>query len=155
MEKRNDNIDTMNEDSMKHWKKLSELLIPLFKGNGIVSLSIVDNKSDLEYLLALVLNQELTASDDKELFNFGADDIVLVKLEVINNTSLKYWGKINWLSKPKNHNCYKSFQDPFFGLFKLEGNHVQLAQAMFGDYDQNDLDENNLIRSDINWMYEL
>ena len=138
-----------DENLLKHLEKVSEIISPLFKNNGMVDLLNLDKKNDLGYVLALILNSKLAYR------GFGADDIVALHLEVENNKFLKYWGKINWLAKPSNHECHKSYQDPFYGLFKLENNHIDFVEGMFGDYDKSDLDSKFWIYSEMNWIYEL
>ena len=147
--------DNVDENLLKHLSKVSKILIPLFKNNGKVDLLNLDKKSDLEYLLALILNCRFVSSEDKNGRSFGADDVIAVQLEVENNEFLKYWGKINWLSKPNDHECHKSYQDPFYGLFKLENNHIEIVETMFGDYDKRDLDGQYWIESEMNWMYDV
>lgn len=146
----NENTD---KNLLKHLKKVGKVINPLFDNNGEVDLTNLERKGDLEYLLALVLNCQLVSSEDKNERSFGADDVIALKLEVEENRYLKYWGKINWLSKPKNHECFRSYQDPFYGLFKFEHNQLEIVETMFGDYDKNDLDGQHWIESKMNWMY--
>ncbi|WP_106794314.1 hypothetical protein [Aquimarina sp. Aq78] len=101
------------------------------------------------------MNCKFASSNDKNNLSFGADDVIAIQLEIENNDSLKYWGKINWLSKPNDHECHRSYQDPFYGTFKLENNQLEIVKAMFGDYDKNDLDGQYWIESEMNWMYDL
>jgi hypothetical protein len=135
--------------------KINNIVKPLFQKNGRINITNLDGKSDLEYLLALMLNCKFVSSKDKNSRRFGADDIIAIRLEIENNNLLKYWGKINWLSKPNNHECYRSYQDPFYGTFKLENNQLMIVKAMFGDYDKNDLDGQYWIDTEMNWMYDL
>jgi hypothetical protein len=135
--------------------KMSEIISPLFKNNGQVDLANLEKKSDLAYLLALAINTKFEASEDKISRGFGADNVIALKLEIKENKFLTYWGKINWLSTPNSHACFKSYQDPFYALFKFENNQVEIVEAMFGDYDKNDLDSQHWIGSDMNWMYDL
>ena len=147
--------DNAEQNLHKHLSKVSEIMNPLFVNNGEVDLTNFKKKGDLEYLLALVLNCKFVSSEDKNERSFGADDVIALRLEVENNKLLKYWGKINWLSLPNDHDCYKSYQDPFYGLFKLDNNRIEIVEAMFGDYDKNDLDGQHWIDSEMNWMYDL
>ncbi|MEM7424824.1 MAG: hypothetical protein AAF441_01925 [Pseudomonadota bacterium] len=146
--------DNANESLIELLHKFSAITHPLFANNGIVDLSNLEKKSDLEYILALVLNSKLASSKDKNGRRFGADDVIALKLEIEGNRFLKFWGKINWLSKPKDHKCFRSYQDPFYGLFRFENNQFEIVQAMFGDYDKNDLDGQYWIETEMNWMYE-
>lgn len=130
--------------------KVHEIISPVFAHNGKVDLLSLDKKGDLGFLVSLILNNKLGCS-----INFGADHISIIQLEVEDNKFLKYWGKINWLSIPSNHECHNSYQDPFYGLFKLEDDHLELIEAMFGDYDKKDLDNQYWIFSEMNWMYDL
>ena len=122
---------------------------------NLIDLSNFDEKGDMEYLLALIINCKFSSSDDKQSRSFGADDIIAIQLEVDNNEILKYWGKINWLSKPKDHECYKSYQDPFYGELKLNNNGLEIEKAMFGDFDKTDLEGLHWIETEMNWMYDL
>lgn len=144
-----------NENLVEILDKMGEIIFPLFKNNGQVDLANFEKKSDLAYVLALALNTKFEASDDKITRSFGADNVIALKLEVKENKFLTYWGKINWLSTPNHHECFKSYQDPFYALFKYENNQVDIVEAMFGDYDKNDLDSQNWMTSDMNWMYDL
>lgn len=148
----NDNAD---ENLLKHLKKVGEIINPLFENNGQVDLANLERKGDLEYLLALILNCKFVSSEDKNERSFGVDDVIALKLEIEANKYLKYWGKINWLSKPNDHECFKSYQDPFYGLFKLDNNQIEIVEAMFGDYDKNDLDGQCWIENEMNWMYDI
>ncbi|WP_299190504.1 hypothetical protein [uncultured Aquimarina sp.] len=147
--------DNADQNVIELLTKISSIIIPLFNKNGIIELSKLDRKSDLEYLTALLLNSKFMSAENKNERNFGADDVIILKLEIEKNKFLKYWGKINWLSKPNDHECYKSYQDPFYGLFKIDNDQIVFVEAMFGDYDRNDLDGQYWIESDMNWMYEL
>ena len=147
--------DKADGNLLEYLDKVSEIINPLFSNNGEVDLSNLDKKSDLEYLLALILNSKFASSEDKNRRSFGADDVIALQLEVENNKFLKYWGKINWLSKPNDHECHKSYQDPFYGLFKLDNNRTEIVEAMFGDYEKKDLDGRYWIESEMNWMYDL
>lgn len=131
-----------------------ELTYPLFERNGVLELSSFESKSDLEYFLALLLNTQFVTSENKRERSFGADDVVALKIEIEKNKLLRYWGKINWLSKPTDHKCHRSYQDPFYGLFELNNNRIELVEATFGDYDKNDLDTAYWIESEMNWMYD-
>jgi hypothetical protein len=144
-----------DENLLKHLKKVGEIINPLFGNNGQVDLTNLERKGDLEYLLALILNCKFVSSEDKNERSFGADDVIALKLEIEGNKYLKYWGKINWLSKPNDHECFKSYQDPFYGLFKLDNNQIEIVEAMFGDYDKNDLDGRYWIENEMNWMYDI
>ncbi|MFS4445588.1 hypothetical protein [Maribacter sp. 2307UL18-2] len=137
------------------YEEIGEIINPLFIKNGEVDLSKLHKKGNLEYLLALLLNSKFVSSENKNVRSFGADDVIALKLEVEKNSVLKYWGKINWLSKPNGHKCFRWYQDPFYGLFKLENNKLKLVKGMFGDYDKNDLDGQYWIASEMNWMYDL
>lgn len=143
-----------NENLIEILDKISEIISPLFNNNGQIDLANFEKKSDLAYLLALALNSKFAASEDKITRSFGADHVIALKLEVKENKFLTYWGKINWLSKPTHHECFKSYQDPFYALFTLENNQVDILEAMFGDYDKNDLDSQYWMTSDMNWMYD-
>jgi len=147
--------DESDENLIEILDKMSEIISPLFKNNGQVDLANLEKKSDLAYLLALAINSKFEASEDKISRSFGADNVIALKLEVKENKFLTYWGKINWLSTPNHHECFKSYQDPFYALFTLENNQVDILEAMFGDYDKNDLDGQHWIASDMNWMYDL
>ena len=147
--------DNSDENLLKYLKKVNEIINPLFENNGTIDLSNLDRKNDLEYLLALILNCKFVSNEDKNIRSFGADDVIVLQLEVENNKFLKYWGKINWLSKPNEHECFKSYQDPFFALFKLDNNDIEIVETMFGDYDKNDLDGQYWIESDMDWKYEI
>ncbi len=144
-----------NENLVEILDKMSEIISPLFNHNGQIDLSNLKEKNDLEYLLALALNTKFDAIEDKISLSFGADNVIALNLEVKENKFLTYWGKINWLSKPNHHECFKSYQDPFYALFKFENNQVEIIEAMFGDYNKNDLDGQHWIASDMNWMYDL
>ncbi len=144
-----------DENLHKCLSKISEIINPLFKNNGNVNLSTFEPKGDLEHLLALALNCKFDSSEEQNNRSFSADDVIALQLEIENNKFLKYWGKINWLSKPNNHECHKMNQDPFYGLFKLENKQVEIVEIMFGDYDKKDLDGQIWIESKINWMYDL
>lgn len=148
-------IDNADENLIELLDKVSGILNPLFKNNGLVNLSNLDRKSDLEFLLAVLLNTKFASTEDKNGRSFGADDVIALKLEVEGNRYLKYWGKINWLSKPNDHECFRSYQDPFYGLFKFENSQLEIVEAMFGDYDKNDLDGQYWIESEMNWMYDI
>lgn len=147
--------DIADDNLLNHIDKVSKIVNPLFENNGKVNLTSLDKRSDLEHLMALILNCKFTSSEDKNGRSFGVDIVTALQLEVENNQILKYWGKINWLSKPNDHECHQSYQDPFYGLLKLENNQLELVQAMFGDYDSNDLDGKYWISSEMNWMYYL
>lgn len=134
---------------------LRETTHSLFSLDGEVNLDHLQQKSDLEYLLALILNCKFISSEDKYFRSFGADDVIAIQLEIENNRLLKYWGEIHWLSTPKDHDCYQSYQDPFFGVFELENGSIKMVQAMFGDYDKYDLDTLLWRKSEINWMYDI
>ncbi|GAA3523488.1 hypothetical protein GCM10022393_42940 [Aquimarina addita] len=142
-------------DLIEYLNNILNIIKPLFNKNGIVDLSKVSKKADLEFILALLLNSKFISSEDKNGRSFGADDVIALKLEIEGNRYLKYWGRINWLSKPNDHECHKSYQDPFYGLFELKNNRLELNEAMFGDYDKNDLDGNHWIESYMNWMYDI
>ncbi len=147
--------DNADENLLKHLKKVGKIINPLFDNNGEVDLTNLERKGDLEYLLALILNCKFVSSEDKKERGFGADDVIALKLEIEGNKYLKYWGKINWLSKPNDYKCFKSYQDPFYGLFKLDNNQIEIVKAMFGDYDNNDLDGQYWIENEMNWMYDI
>lgn len=147
--------DTSSERLTEHLEQVYEITKPLFQKNGRITLPSLDNIGNLEYRLALILNCKFASSDDKNDRRFGADDVIAIQLEIENNDLLKYWGKINWLSKPNNHICHNAYQDPFFGIFKLESNQISIVKAMFGDYDKTDLDGQNWVESKVNWMYDL
>ncbi len=51
---------------------------------------------------------------------FGTDDVIVLKLVIEGNRYLRYWRKINWLSKPNNHDCYISYQDPFIDYLNMK-----------------------------------
>ena len=148
-------IDSSDERLTEYLFKVEKIVRPIFKNNGGFDLSNFDEKGDMEYLLALIINCKFSSSDDKQSRSFGADDIIAIQLEVDNNEILKYWGKINWLSKPKDHECYKSYQDPFYGELKLNNNGLEIEKAMFGDFDKTDLEGLHWIETEMNWMYDL
>lgn len=135
--------------------KLRKIMNPLFDQYGIIDLHSFEGRSDLEYVLALLLNSIFMNSKDKNYRRFGADDVVALKIEVEKNIYLKYWGKINWLAKPKEHQCHRSFQDPFYGFFKIENEQLKLIEIKFGDYDLNDLDGDYWITTEMNWIYTI
>lgn len=140
---------------IEYQDKLRTILKPLLKEKGSVDLSNFDKKNDLEYLLALVLNQNLSSSEEKDSRSFGADTISAIQIEITDNEYLKYWGKINWLSKPNAHKCYKEYQDPFYGVFKVKNDQFEIVKGMFGTYDKIDLDGDYWIASEIHWMYDV
>ncbi|MFK7972439.1 MAG: hypothetical protein AB8F95_18865 [Bacteroidia bacterium] len=135
--------------------KTTAIIRPLLLQNGPIDVAKIDDKDGLAYLVAVILNYRFASSDDKRNRSFGADDVVAVKLEVEQNAYLKYWGKISWLSTPKDHQCHRSFQDPFYGVFKLHDDNIELTEAVFGDYDQTDLSGDLWIDNTIDWMYDV
>lgn len=145
----------MDEELLPILEKIKIVIAPLLRTNGIVDLSTLENKSNLEYFIALLLNSKFVKSKDKNARSFGADDVIAIRLKVEQYTFFKYWGKIYWLSKPKNHECYRFYQDPFYGCFKLEKNQLKLVEAMFGDYEKNDLEMESWIDSEMSWMYDM
>lgn len=148
-------ITNANESLQNHLKEIGKIINPLFENNGVVDLTKFEKKGNLEDLIALTLNCKFVLSEDKNDRRFGVDDVIALKLEVEENRYIKYWGKIYWLSKPNDHECFKSYQDPFYGLFKLENNQIVIEEAMFGDYNKNDLDGQYWIESEMNWMYDI
>ena len=113
----------------EYLEKIKELIKALSLQNGFVDVTKDDKKADLAYVLALLLNQYFASCEDKEIRNFGADRVRLVKLQAKEKNFLCYWGIINWLSTPKEHKCYRSFRDPFYALFQLENEQLQLIEA--------------------------
>ena len=107
----------------------------------------------MAYLLAFSFNTKFDTNEDKIIRNFDADNVIAMILEVKGNNFLIYWGKINWLLKPTYHECFQSYKDPFYALFKFENKKVNIVEAMFGDYHKNDLNSQHWITSDMNWMY--
>ncbi|MFC4632459.1 hypothetical protein ACFO3O_00960 [Dokdonia ponticola] len=148
-------LDNADEDLLKYLDKVSDIISPLFKNNGKVDLLNLEKKHDLELLLGLILNCNFASNGGGNSLSFGADYVIAIQIEVENNKYLNYWGKINWLSMPNGHECHNSYQDPFYVLFKLENNHIDIVDSMFGDYDKTDLDSQQWIYSEINWMYDL
>lgn len=143
-----------NERLAKYLEDVKQIIEPYFQVNGKINMSNFEEKNDLSHLLALIINCEFIADDSKEISSFGADDIIPLQLEIVDHTRLKYWGKISWLTKPKEHLCYRSFQDPFY--CELKSNHQELVieKMMFGNYDKIDLDGLYWIGAEVNWMYE-
>ncbi len=135
--------------------KVSEIMKPLFKNNGVVNIDQLKSRNELEYFLAQLMNTKFTSNKNKQGWNFGADEVIAIQIKIEKNNELKYFGKIKWISTPKNHQCYKSYLDPFYGVFKYENNKIKIQEFVFGDYDRTDLDNENWINAEINWMYDL
>ncbi|MBW1297811.1 hypothetical protein [Aquimarina litoralis] len=133
---------------------VKEIMEPYFQENGKIDMHHFEQKKDVSYLLALMINCEFVLDTNTEISNFGADDIIPVRLEIEDNTVLKYWGKINWLSKPSEHQCHRSFQDPFYGEFTFDHQELKIEKMLFGSYDQTDLDGSYWVDAEVNWMYE-
>jgi len=81
------------------------------------------------YLLAFSFNTKFDTNEDKIIRNFDADKVIAMILEVKGNNFLIYWGKINWLLKPTYHECFQSYKDPFYALFKFENKQVNIVEA--------------------------
>lgn len=147
-------IDRAEDESLNYLNRISEIIRPLFETNGKIDVLNLAKKHDLECFLGLLLNCDFASSVGNSL-SFGADYVIVIHIEVENNKFLNFWGKINWLSIPSGHECHNSCQDPFYALFKLENDQIELVEAMFGDYEKNDLDSRSWIYSEMNWMYDL
>ena len=148
-------IDTAEERERGYLDDIQDIIGPLFDKNGRVDLTMLDPKGDLAFFLAVILNAQIASSEDKHALNFGADDIVPLRLEIENNSILKYWGLSYCRSIPKDHACEGGYRDPFYGEFKLEHDQLSLVRGMLGDYEKKDLDSQAWIDSDMDWMYEL
>lgn len=148
-------IDSSEDQLSEYFKRICEILKPLFTTNGIVDVDDIEEKHSLECLLGFIVNCKCASNDDGHFLNFGADYVTALHIEIEDNGLLKFWGRINWLSLPNDHECHNSNQDPFYGIFELRNNEFKLKEAMFGDYDKTDLDGSLWINQEITWMYDL
>ena len=150
-------IENAKVDSSSHLESITEILKPFFSQNGTVDLGKIENQiEDLSVLFAFLSNSQLLLSNNKELRQFGADDIMPIQIQIEMNSILKYWGKIYWLSIPKNHKTYRSqLKDPFYCELELSNGSLKIKQMLFGDYDASNLDSVTWIKENIEWMFEI
>lgn len=148
------NKGTANERLNYLKSMLFESLKPYFKFSGNLDLSKTDPTTNNGDTLARILNSVLTLTDDDQDSYFGADSIVAQQVHVENNNFMRFWGRIFWLSTPKNHHSYKPNYDPFYGEFKLDKNRIQIVKMKFGDYDRTNLDKVWWFDMELDWVYE-
>ena len=130
---------------------IRKTLDPFMELNGIIKLP-VDIENEIAYLLAMTINCEFTLSNN-EIAQFGADDIMPIQI-IKENNRLNYFGKIFWLSTPKNHKCF-NFQDPFYGEFEIINDTLQVIIMKFANFEIIDLHNKNWINNEVDWMYEI
>ncbi|WP_306643027.1 hypothetical protein [Sanyastnella coralliicola] len=148
-------IDKAQENLQECSRELSALFTPLLDSNGIVDLNEIENQSGMAYSMALLLGKLLLLENDKDLRRFGADDVVPLKIEISENQRLAYWGQIYWLALPEDHRCHRSYQDPFYALFEVTDDQLEIKELSFGDLDRTDLDSDQWVEQKMNWMYEM
>jgi len=147
--------DNADENVAIYLESIAEIMRPCFKINGTTKGDGLTQYKDIAYVLALLLNCRFIASENDQDIGFGADDVIPVKIEIEEHKRMKYWGKIYWLSLPKGHESFRSFQDPFYGEFELTKKGLEIVKMMFGDYDKTDLDNEIWVNKEIDWMYDV
>lgn len=141
-------------DISENLERLQQLLAPIKNINGEVDLTSLKEKGAIAFMLAITLNAYFTSGPEKELSGFGADDVIPVRIEVKGNT-IEYWGRISWLSQPKDHESFKSYLDPFYGVFEWPEEELKITQVLFGDYANTDLEIDSWTATEMDWMYEI
>lgn len=141
-------------DLTEHLGVLEELFEPVIGIEGEVDLNSFENQGLVAHLLAVMLNVYFMSGKERELGGFGADDIYPIRITV-EQSFIEYWGKISWLSTPKNHQCYRSFLDPFYGRFELTEEGLVIYEIFFGDYSKKDVETDWWVQTTIDWIYEI
>jgi len=146
--------DKAKESVLVSLKRIHEEMHTLFENNGEVDLSIIP-KTHFYYDIYYVFSGKLMLSEEKEERSFITDDITPVRLEIENNELLKFWGKVSWLSTPKNHKNYDSCYDPLYIEMKLVKNELIINQILFGDYNTVNINKYTWVDREMEWMFEL
>lgn len=145
------------EEVQRYLTGIYEIVAPIL-GQGIsLELLNLDQQRHLAVWLAFLMNNKFYNCEEKYYRSFGADDIIPLKILVFQKDIIKYWGKIYWLSTPNNHECFRDYQDPFYGAFKISNQQLEIIEILFGDYAKTDLEDITWVNriDDIEWMHEL
>lgn len=131
--------------------------MPIIRQGLTLEILNLKQQNDLAVWLAFLINHKFCNCEEKYYRSFGADDVIPLKILVNEKSIIQYWGKIYWLSIPKNYECFRGYQDPFYGEFKISDQELEIIEILFGNYAKTDLDDMTWInRPDtIEWMHEL
>ncbi len=131
-----------------------ESIKPYFLFSGNLDLAKNDSIMETGDILARIVNSSLTLTENEKDSFFGADSVIAQKVIIENHESMKFWGKILWLSTPSGHKSYKSGYDPFYAEFRLKEDGIVISKMKFSDYKITNLDKVWWFDMELDWMYE-